>query len=330
MLSAQQWHTTIEIKHPAADNSLLKAGNLLIVNNCIQQPDDFGHTDKRNGKVTGAVTVDLQMAAMYMLFTVANTLDYSREFVSVGLVEQSQNNTGNFFSRTLLTKEQVSRLCQDYEADAVFALNSLVQYDKQDCYVNDDLHYYAYLEAFLSSGWTLHYPDGRQQNFSYADTLYWESEQVTSAEALNGLPDRQRALLDMCEYSAERFAERFVTSWSVEDRYMYENDDEGLKLGMEQFTRRRWGAAKEQFAVTYESRRSDKKTFLTAAYSAADAAVSAEMQGELTTAREWAKKSADMFGNIKGSSAMQQKINLLYYCRQLNERIVEQQKFVSR
>lgn len=327
---AQQWHTTIDILHPPQNTKLLGIRNLLIVNNAVQQPDNFGHANYHDSKSLGYESVDLSLSVKYLLFTLANQLETSREFDYVGLVDQTQNTNGSFYVKKYLTKEQIQQLCHDYQADAALVLNSLSQYDRQGYYEGEDMHYYTYLDAYLSSSWTLQTPSGSQQIINFSDTLYWENDDRTLNDAFQGLPNRKQALLDMCNYSAERFAQLFLPQWATVDRYLYENKDTLISEGIKQFTYMHWQKSYDKFLEAYNNASKNSKVTLSAAYAAANLALVSEIIGNLSQARQWASNAADKFSQIKGSDALQQRVNMLYYRRQIDQRIIEQQKFSSK
>lgn len=322
-LFAQQWHIKIEVLQPAKFALPEKVGTVLIVNNTYPQPADFGHRESRYGVDMGNVEVDITDAPQFLLFAAAAELDNADVLESVQLENRSQNKSSSFYMRRMLSREQVRELCQTYSVDALLVCNQLVFYDLHTLWYDNDEGYGAALEMYNSSHWTLHTPDGKTTAYSYADTLVWESTALSTADAaVNALPDRVKATMDMASYTGERFAACFVPQWVQADRYLYENKDEQLQSGLDLFRHKRFDEAIEvwetQYAQLSDSKR--KKNRLTAAYLAADMAVAYEMTDQLPKALQWANQSQRLFSSVGTSAAMQQQINMLYYCQQLRKR----------
>lgn len=321
MLAAQQWHTTLDVLRPAHRHWPADIHNLLIVNNTVPQPSAFGHSVTVDGNAAGNVEIDLQEASLRLLFALTETFDRSGLFDEVGLLERSQNTTGNFYRLSLLPQKRVAALCADYASDALLVCNRNVLFDAVESFPMEEGDYYALLTAYVAHAWTLQYPDGRETSYTQTDTLYWENIAYTREQALAGLPDRRTALLDMATYAGERFAAEFVPQWETVDRYFYENDHAEVQAGMYAFVRQRWEDAIAHWEKAYDDK--DRKT---KAYAAADIAVTFEIKGDLDKAVEWTQKAMDNFSKLKSADALQQKVNLAYYLQQLRIRRQEQQQ----
>lgn len=326
---AQQWHTTLDVLRPAAKTFPQGVSDLLIVNNTVQQPEDFGHALVAYGSVKGNESIDLSQAATRCLFAATQQFDFSGLFSSVGLVVKSQA-TGTFFASNSLLRPQTDSLCSTYEADAALSLDRLVIYDRKEIDLDVNYNYYAYLEVYAVSSWTLTRRNGQITTLTHVDTLYWESLSRTSSEALEQLPDRQTALLDVAEYTGEQFAKKFIPQWETVDRYMYENTDSLMKEAMRHFTYRRWEQAIELWQSCYDLSKSGskKQKNLTenCAYSAADLAVANEITGDINAAIKWAKLSIEAFSKMESADAAQQQVNMTFYLRELEQRKKEEQE----
>lgn len=326
---AQQWHFNIDILHAPETENELKAENLLIVNNAVAQPQDFGHMIKQNDNEAKKVEIDLDAARTYCLFSAAQTLEESEMFVSVSLLEKSQNTNGTFWQKQLLTQHQTDSLCKYYGVDAILSLEQLVIYDIVEDFLTMDEDYYAYLQAFQTCVWTLQYADGRKsQTFSTMDTLLWEGRAFTRDNALKQLPDRSMALLDMSAYIGEKGAKTLLPQWEMVDRYIYDDESTKMQAGLERFFHKDWINSIQQFADVYASPslslpQKEKKNVLLVrqAYCAANIAVAYEMIDNFKEAQTWAEKAAKLFGRVKTVDALQQKINMNYYISQIEKRL---------
>ncbi len=317
----QEWYTTLEILHPAPQSLPDDVIDLLVVNNTVQQPLDMGHSILQDSRVIGYADVDLSEATTRLIFSAARSLDDSRMFASVGLIPESQNNTGNFTTRTLLNQTQIDSLCAMYEVDGALVCNQLILYDVVGSFLTTDYDYYAYQEAYVVSHWSLQTPAGYNHSFICSDTLYWEATADARHQAIAKLPNRQEALIDMAYWVGEQLVNEFTPTWSTVNRYLYQNDNKGIKKGFEAFRHRRWQDATEIWSAVYETncqskRKTDK---ITCAYAAANAAVGHELAADTKAARQWAQKAVDAFAEIGTAEANQQWVNMQYYLNQLIE-----------
>lgn len=320
-VSAQQYFFTVDERHPAARPLLSKARNILVVNNTTPQPMDFGHSNYEDGTLLEGSSVDLGNAVLRCLFATTQTMDDSGEFERVELMDISQNRSQNFYVRTPMTVADEEKLCSEYEADALLILNHLVLYDVCESYPIEDEQYYAYLQVCSQSHWTVHHLGSvRDVVFTTADTLYWESAfSYTRAQVLSDLPDRQQALTYMAQQVGEDVATSLTPQWEPATHYLYDHPDVTIQRGMRAFQRKQWATAIDIWQAALES--DDKKVRTTAA---ADMAIAAEMQGDYSSACDYARLAADLFGAWKNADGRQQQINMRHYLEHLRVREEEE------
>lgn len=324
--TAQQLHTTLDVLRPARKSFVKNINNLLIVNNSIKQPDDFGHSLVLYGSNRGNQSIDLSGAAKSVLFAATKEFDYSGLFSSVGLVEYSLAN-GTFFAGNSLSHETVDSLCKQYGADALLSLDRVIIYDLQEAFLDENYNHQVVFEVFATTMWTFSFTDGTIQSLSRSDTLYWEGNSYNSSLALQQLPDRQTALMDVAEYAGEQFAKQYLPQWETVDRYLYENSNDLIQIGLTKFTHRQWNDAIDIWQQAYDDAigkgRKSKTDYQTRAYAAANIAVAQEICDNLSAAQQWAKSSAEAFGKIDTADAAQQQVNLTFYMRELEQRLKE-------
>jgi hypothetical protein len=311
----QQWYFSVDERYPAERTQLQNKQRILVVNNALTQPSDFGHTTMIDGENHGNVKVDLSRSVLYCLFSTTQSMESTGEFDAVELMDISQNHSTNYYSRTPLTFSQAERLCTDYQADALLTLNQLVLYDIVESFPTDEGTYYAYLQAYAQSHWTIHYAGlSREVNFSQADTLLWESQlHYTRAQSINDLPSRQEALLYLARELGNRIGSSFTHSWQTTRRYIYDLPD--LQAGLDDFRQQRWNSAINQWITIVDGK--DKKA---AACAAANIAIAYEMLGDYVSACDYAQRASRLFGACKTAYGRQQQVNIRYYLAQLQDR----------
>ena len=311
----QQWYFSVDERYPAERQQLQGKQRILVVNNALTQPQDFGHSTILDGENKGNVEIDLSRSVLYCLFATTQTMESTGEFDAVELMDISQNHSTNYYTRTPLTFSQAERLCADYQADALLTLNQLVLYDIVESFPTDEGTYYAYLQAYAQSHWTIHYAgQTREATFTQADTLLWESQlHYNRTQSLSDLPSRQEALHYLARELGNRIGSSFAPSWQTTRRYIYELPD--LQAGLDAFRLQRWNSAINQWITIVDSK--DKKA---AACAAANIAIAYEMLGDYASACDYAQRASRLFGAWKTAYGRQQQVNIRYYLAQLQAR----------
>ena len=311
----QQWYFSVDERYPAERKQLQGKQRILVVNNALTQPSDFGHTTMVDGESHGNVEVNLSRSVLYCLFSATQSMELTGEFDAVELMDISQNHSTNYYSRTPLTFSQAEQLCADYQSDALLTLNQLVLYDIVESFPTDNGTYYAYLQAYAQSHWTIHYAgQSREVSFTQADTLLWESNRhYTRTQSLSDLPSRQEALLYLSRELGQHIGSSFAPSWQTTRRYIYELPD--LHAGLGSFRMQRWNSAINQWITILDSK--DKKA---AACAAANIAIAYEMLGDYASACDYAQRAIRLFGAWKTAYGRQQQVNIRYYLEQLQAR----------
>ena len=311
----QQWYFSVDERYPAERSELKNSRRILVVNNALTQPKDFGHTTVIDGESKGCVEVDLIRSILYSLFAATQTLEACGEFDAVELMDISQNPSTNYYTRTPLKHAAAEQLCADYQADALLILNQLVLYDVLESFPTEEGSYFAYLQAYAQSHWTIHYAgQTRERSFTQADTLLWESDTYyTRAQTLTQLPDRQEALLYLAQELGNRVGSSFAPSWQTTRRYIYELDE--LQSGLDAFRYQHWNEAISLWQPCVGG--NNKKA---AACAAANIAIAYEMLGDYASACDYAQLSSRLFGAWKTAYGRQQQANIRYYLAQLQAR----------
>lgn len=311
----KQWYFTIEERHPAEYKYLQDKQRILVVNNAIIQPKEFGHSTIIDGETKNLIEVDLNNSILFTLLSTVNTMDQSGEFDVVEPMDIPQNKSTNFYSRTILDYNKSERLCSDYQADALLILNQIVLYDVLETFLTEEDKFFTYLQAYAQSHWTIHYAgQNKDTHFTIADTLLWESQlNYSRTQSINELPPRQESLLYLAQELGTKVGKLFIPSWKSARRYFYETEQ--LKDGINAFQYQRWEDAIELWTPTINN--SDKKT---AACAAANIAIAYEMLGDYDEAFVYAQKAYRLFGVLKTAYARQQQVNIRYYQELLREK----------
>ena len=328
-VAAQQWYFTIDEYKDAERDALRGVRNVLVVNNALIQPADFGHSTVLDGNNQSGIEIALDRAPLYNMFSLTQFLDASGELTRVELLDQSQNSSTNYYQRMVLSQERARELIQTYEVDALLVLNQLVLYDVVEAFLTDEGGYYAYMQAFAQSHWNVYYSDHRSvKTITQADTLVWESDiENTRMQALNKLPNRQEALLYLATTVGEALGQSLVPSWEPVRRYLYTADNIHVQNGLDAFRYQRWEeaihhwkqVANDETGKTPKTSKTSKtpKTTKATAVAAANIAIAYELLGDYSLACDYANEASRLFGALKTAWGRQQQVNTRYYLEQL-------------
>ena len=335
-MAAQQWYFTIDEYRDAQRDALRDVHRVMVVNNAVVQPDAFGHSTVVDGSTQGGIEVDLERALLYTMFSLTQTLETSTEMDAVELLDVSQNQSNNYYSRQLLSTSAARGLLQNYQMDALLVLNQLVVYDVLESFEVEEGGQYAYLQAFAQSHWSVYYADAsrRTATFTQADTLVWESDiKYSRSQALSMLPDRQEALLYIASVLGDRIGASLLPSWVPVRRYLYSDDNTHVQNGLEAFRLQRWeeaigywrlviGSGVQEFRGLGDEAKGERlkvkgKDKKAAAVAAANIAIAYELLGDYSLACDYANEASRLFGALKTAWGRQQQVNTRYYLEQL-------------
>ena len=317
LLAQQQWYFSVDERYPAERSYLQNKHRILVVNNALEQPQDFGHSTIVDGESQENISVDLNRSVLYCLFSTVQTMDNSGQFEAVELMDISQNTSTNYYTRKALSHARAEQLCADYQVDALLILNQLVLYDVVESFLTDEGTYFDYLQAYTQSHWTIHYAgQAREFTFTQADTLLWEGQlHYTRAQSLSNLPPRQEALLCLAQELGQKIGSSFCPSWRTDRRYIYQVDE--LEAGLEAFRYQRWEEAIANWKVVIDVGVLDFRSKKAAACAAANIAIAYEMLGDYSSSCVYANEACRLFGAWKTAYGRQQQVNMRYYLAQL-------------
>lgn len=322
-INAQDLYTSIDVLRPGCFVFPQEIKNVLVVNNSLKQPDNYGHQTQLSGQLKTNVDVNTDSAILYFLTSFSRALADKQYFDNVDLLEKTQNKSVMYYTPSSLTALQVDHLRKMYDADAVIVLNRLLLSDILEDYLTTDDDYYAYLEVHCVSVWHIFLTDNDDpRSLTLADTLIWENRDYRRSDAIEALPDRRNALLDMAIYSAESTVNKLLPHWEQRDRYFYTHNNRTMKAGMDAFYHKQWDEAIDLWYEAYQSGNNNLK-----ARAAANMAATFEIEGDLNSALYWAQQAVGLFYNLGVfSNSHEQYTKMVRYTTELQQRIKEEEE----
>ncbi|MCL2596070.1 MAG: DUF6340 family protein [Paludibacter sp.] len=288
-------YTTIDVLRPASMVFPENINNLLVVNNCVQQPETQGHTLSLLNDQPKPISVNTDSLPMFLLSALNEEIEDKGFFTDNVLIVNSINTRDDFAKISPILPAQVKNLMEQTGTDAILSLNKLELNDLlsegYNVYTNE---YVLGLDAIYNSYWTLQFTDNQQntQTFIFQDTVYWESSSYDRRQLINNFPDRYDALVDGALYVGQKMINRLVPYWEENDRYIFEINNPIVQQGMDSVTIRDWTGAISLWQKAVEQTEKPKEKALIQH----NIAVAQEISGDLSGALNIISQAIVNFG----------------------------------
>lgn len=289
--ASKMYFTTLDTLKPAQVTFPPNVNNILIVNNSISQPANFGHYTTSLSGYAKSQSLQFDSAAIFITSALKDALKTKSFFnqVELSLTEQNIGNSFNYVNT--LPEEQIRMLCKIYNADAVIALNNTFLTDDISEYYLNEENFYDELNVKVNTNWSIYYLDNKKDNIQFADSFLWHSQNYDRKMALDSLPKRYDALVDACILTGSNIADRMIPRWDKEDRYFFENKNELMTQAMDSVPYRKWSKAIELWNKAAETLKSNKIKYQ--AYN--NIAAAYEIIGDIDKAIDYITKAVDTY-----------------------------------
>ena len=282
-------YTSLDVLRPAKIAFSPEVKHLIIINNTVTQPSNIGHKTVLLTENAKDVTIKTDSLALFCLGALTEGLKEKDFFNSVELNEKSINSSNDFNIINSIRPEETKKLCESNVSEAILSLDKINVNDQlSEYYIAENGSYLSSIEIVYESYWSIHYPNSSQiANIQFKDTAYWQSESYYRQQGLNGLPNRNDALVDGALEVGRKSVNRFIPYWDKVDRYFYSSNNKGLKRGIDSVYVKNWKAAIQEWELSYNK----IKNTNTKAQLANNIAIAYELSGDIDKALEYANLS---------------------------------------
>ena len=282
-------YTTLDVLRPAKVAFATDANDLLIVNNTVIQPREYGHKTTLLYETPKNVLVKTDSLAIFCLGALTEDLEGKDFFSSIQLIPATLNKGTKFFGTSKLSTSKIKELCSANHANAILSLDKIKVIDKlTENYMNESSTYVSTLVLNFETNWSIHYlnnPEVTSEQFT--DTVFWESESYYRKKAMSDLPDRNDALVDGALNIGHKSVNRFVPYWDKVDRYFFDPNIKLMKQGMDSVYVKNWKSAIQLWETEYNKTNNARLQ----AQAANNIAIGYEITGNLDKALDYAAKS---------------------------------------
>jgi len=288
--------TSLDVLRPAKVSFALNANDVLIVNNTIPQPSNYGHTTELINENQKNIILNADSLSIFCLSALAEDLENKNFFASVQLIPNTVNKDTEFFSKNILSDSTAKKLCNSNQANVLISLDKIaISDDLTEYYKPETGTFLPSLEMKVETNWSIHYlnkPDVIPIQF--CDTIYWEYESTNRRKAMNNLPNRADALVDGALNAGHNTVNRFIPYWDKVDRYFFNSSNKIMKQAMDSVIVKNWQAAINLWQKVYDS---SKNNWLQA-QATNNIAIAYEILGDLDKAIENATLSYYTMGKM--------------------------------
>jgi len=289
-------YTSLDVLRPAKVAFNPNANNLLIVNNAVVQPVEYGHTTQLINTKPKKVLVSADSLGIFCISSLTEEMQSKAFFLNVNFLLETINNSGDFNTNQLLTSEKVKQLCLENNSNVVLSLDNIKVYDDLSEYFDSQQNsFLASLEVKVETDWSVHYINSSKlTSVQFVDTVYWEAESYKRKNTMSQLPLRYDALIDAAITAGKKSIDRFVPRWEKVDRYFYNPGNKLMREAMDSVYVKNWKSAIDLWVSAYDSSKSKRIK----SQAANNIAIAYEIIGDIDKAFEYATISYYMLDQL--------------------------------
>lgn len=319
----------LQVMKPADITVDRQIRSLTILNRTKPQ-NDFANG--LEGFISGESPQQDRRAVEEVLTGLQNSMAQSDRFSLVRAAEYMTGSGSGHVFPDPLSWQDAEKLCSMYATDAVLAIetfdsdfmveNSTRQVDVKgkDGVTRKETRYICTARTRVTLGFRLYYPARRtvydQQQYSF--TRSWSREGLTPAEALKALIAKMDAIMQTSYYAGESYARKISPYFITVGRAYYKKykHNPSMQAGTRALRLNRWDDAAFQWQKAYDT--GDQKLKGRAAY---NLALAAELNGQLSLAKEWTDKAFMQHGLKKALHYSNVLQNRIYDAEKLNQQL---------
>lgn len=316
-------YVTVQVLKPAHITIPSKVNNLVFINRSLPAKSER-FKNILEGAVTGEAVLADRRGADECIKGVIAKLNNSPRFKAVAPANVELRGTGTREFPPALDWRIVEDICKQNKAEALITLetfdsNNSVQIGERQAERKEGdrvikyTEFIATLNVEIESGWRIYFPADKRiidQNV-YIDGRSWSNASDAKKKAEAGLPFIENAVADAGYYAGQQYAFRISPMWINVSRYYYKKGNDDFKTADRYGKSGDWEGAANIWSKYVNSR--DPKIAGNACY---NMALAQELEGNLESALEWARKSYTSYNNKKGR----------YYANILQQRIYDQSR----
>jgi hypothetical protein len=314
----------VDVQEPAAVTLPVSAQNVLILDNAVKQPINYGiertHHDK---PIRADFPLSLDSTTRTAINEIAGALEESHFFKTVAVYKDPiRQDTTEWLSISRLSPEDQSDFYNMGDYDVLLVINRLlfsikenvskmqtgISYNEETGFV--DLR----ADGFLTCSIYSYGKDNPLTTFTISDSLFTKSiVDGDSTVFFTAIPEYM--LHELSGRLGNQAAQRYIPNWKTVERTIFTGYDARMQEAGSYAIGRQWKKAESLWTVELgKKKKAADKTKI-----AFNLAIANEMQDKLDSAYTWVQKAKEYLGNANQNSKETKLIN--QYIPELEQRI---------
>jgi len=316
-----------DVQEPARVTLPVSAQNVLILNNTVAQPKEYGIERAYNGQsIRTDYPLSLDSTAWSAMEEIAGVWNDSHFFKTIGIYKDPLRTNTDWLSVNELSPEDQSDFYDNDNYDALLVIDRLLFSIKenvkkvQSAFYSDEItDAFVDLRAdgVITCSMYVYGTEKPLATFSITDSLFMKSiVEGDSTIFFKEIPEYM--LHELSHELGNRAAKRFVPTWETVDRMFFTGYSARMQEATSYAANRKWKNAESLWTTEL-----GKKTKpVDRAKIALNLAVANEMQDKLDSALNWAQKAKEQLDNVNMSDNSHNIIELTNkYISELERRI---------
>jgi len=292
---------SVDVQEPALITIPVSAQNVLILNNTVTQPKNYGIERIFNGQtIPSDYPLTLDSTVWAAIEEISAVFDESNFFNSVAFYREPVRADTEWFTVSELSPELQSEFydAEDFDALLVierlmFSINEKIKTIKTGSFTSEPTASVELkVEGIITCSMYYYEKEKPLITFSISDSLFIKSTVINdSLILLSRVPEI--ALDILSRNLGYRAANRFIPSWETSERLLFTNFNPRMQEATSYAADSQWAIAESIWIAEFA-----KKTKPTdKAKIAFNLAITNEMRDNFEQALEWAKKAKEYFKN---------------------------------
>lgn len=320
---------TIEVKRPAEIVIPQNVSKVVVVNNALDQPDDFGHSASVfDGGSLKKSNPSIRTSGLAEEFT----SELSKRLNSLQWFKVYQQRLAHLGSKTFLedsplSRNQIREINDSISPDLIISLDRMLfESDINLRYQPNQYVYKITMDGRAYPSVRIIDPKGMKVLYTLRqqDSLFWQDYGPGDnvQEALRYFPAPQSCFDDLAMYSVDKMMKKLVPYSDKVERIYYISGNINMHDASNYVRANRWEEAASIWQYIYEHTKRQKLK----AFAASNLALYMEISDKYDEAIEWAEKSRSHFLEMNSGAAQAEAENLNNYIRELQQRSADAHK----
>ncbi|GAF02664.1 DUF6340 family protein [Saccharicrinis fermentans] len=307
----------MDVLMPAKHTVQPEVKSVVLVDNSVPFRGKDVHHINTLGSELSIDTIWLDAFSELTLLALKEELQRRNFFDSVYLHVDPLKKDQRFINRALSWK-QVDDLCQQYDAQAVVAVEKYLYGTKIQVERMFDGDLLGYLDAGGAILWRGY--NNLSQKVIYRetqkDTISWDVTGGNITQIANGLPAIKGGLGDLAQYLGEQAADYLAPVWETQTRGYYVAGNYHFVQAAEFVNAENWGEAIKLWKYVFDH--SQKKVKARAAY---NLALAAEILSDYESALYWLKEGMSVYSQLKKTVVVDDRRRMVKYFMYMSKRV---------